>query len=1289
MSALSFKIDAETDKLNSFIASLERLQSVLEGIPSGTKEFDVLNRKIAEMEARVEQSMKKIAQMQGEADRTVQQAAASSPATSQNTAANAAAADNAAYQDLLETLKAVNASKEENVSLISHYQAQIASLKAQIEALNEEERKGLKLSDQQKTTRFAATVSIEEYKQALSRSRRELANQIKLEQVAVGSIDEMSQALARMRTVYRSLNESERGSNWGQNLLKQIETLDTKIKGLDASMGVHTRNVGNYASGFNGLQFQIQQVARELPSLAYGPQIFFSAISNNLPMLADEFSRAKKQYTDFIKTGQQATPVWKQMLSSIFSWQTALVAGLTVLTVYGKEITEWVGSLFKGKKALDSTKMAAEQFHATMAKGAIDAQGEITKLNLLYRAATDLSKPYKERAEAVKKLQDIYPAYFGNMSAEQVMVGNAVGAYENLRDAIIQVAEAKAAQELITEDEKSLQRIKQTGSAYAKYSLSLKEYKVAYAAVQKVGKKLPSHVIPFTQESKNFENAKANIRRFREEFISALSKLGEEGDDLWKRIDESYEGDVDAFIATINDGIEKLTPAAEKLYTIPTPQELNAEAEKARQEAENAAKQEKDQEDLEKALKKLRDDALQAEIDAMPEGTAKRVAQIELDYSKRAEAIREGEEKLRRLQKGELSTEQQTRITSLHTANDATRKAQKEDLVSASKDAWNEYLLKFGTFKERVLATEEKYNRKIAAAGTEGERAMLLAEKQQALAELEVEGSEWAQQLTDMTLKVLQEKIAEAQQLLNEAQQTYDNLESSDTAEAAKLRDTINRLKAEIALMQNQGNKAKEAIANKDWAKGAEFLNDIASTAREAAGALGELDEALGKIATFIATTASAAGNLITTLTGVQAASSAAGAAMTAMEKASVILAAISAAFQLISAAVSIFTGPSKATKEYEGLKAQYDGLIDVWDQLIDKKREYIKESWGEELENVGEETLALIKKQEEAARLLAQSRLKAGASAGSHSYGYRMWQGSYKFNGQNWKDVAPEIEKALGESIQGMADFTTLSADQLAWIKENYAELWAAMDGDFREYLGNIITYGEETVETTKAIQEQWTGISFEGMNDDFLDLLLDMDSESKDFADNFEKYLQKAILSSLVGTIYKKQLEDLYKDWTEASKDGLDKNEARDFQNRYKDITEKALAEREALAKTFEWNVGSKTPSATSGGFETLSQDTGNELNGRFTDIQGKVTDIRGFVMTQTPQIIALLTSCQHIELIQVETIQVGHELLRYAVMIYMEVTEINSTTKSMLKVLNSMDERLSGIERNTDNL
>ena len=333
-------------------------------------------------------------------------------------------------------------------------------MKAQYDALNKAERDGLTLTDKQIARRTSLSLAYEENKQAISRMRQEVANQIKLEQVAQGSMDQMSQALSRMRVVYRSLDEGERGSAFGQNLLKNIQALDTKIKELDASIGNHQRNVGNYASGWNGLSFSIQQVARELPSLAYGPQVFFSAISNNIPILADEIARASKSVQALKKSGESFVPVWKQIARSIISWQTLLVAGVTILTLYGKEIVDWVGALFKGKEALDSAKIAAQQFHATMAEGQRSAQAEITKLNLLYNAATDTAKPYKERATAVKKLQDLYPAYFSNMSTEQIMVGNAIDVYNNLKNAIIEVAKARAAENIIAKNTENLEYIK-------------------------------------------------------------------------------------------------------------------------------------------------------------------------------------------------------------------------------------------------------------------------------------------------------------------------------------------------------------------------------------------------------------------------------------------------------------------------------------------------------------------------------------------------------------------------------------------------------------------------------------------------------------------------------------------------------------------------------------------------------------------------------------------------------------------------------------------------------------
>lgn len=654
MSALSFKINADTAKLNNFIKSLKLLYQLLEKFPSNSDGFKVINRHIADMEARVEQAMRKIAQMEQQAMDAASKAAASATtgtAGGGSTAGTAATqAETAAYHDLLGELKAANDEKTKAIAQIRLYSNEIARLKADVTALNKEEQQNGQLSAKKRAQVLDAAVSIEEYKQEISQLRRELANQIKLEQTAIGSINEMSQALTRMRAVYKNMSAADREGAQGQTMLKNIESLDTKIKELDASMGVHTRNVGNYASGFNMLGFQIQQVARELPSLAYGPQIFFAAISNNLPMLADEIARAKKSVDELKKAGQTFTPVWKQIASSIFSWQTLLVAGVTVLTLYGKEITNWVASLFKGKTTIDASAAALERFNSAMAQGSVSAQSELTKLNLLYRAATDLSRPYEERAEAVKKLQDIYPAYFGNMAAEQVMVGNAVGAYANLRDAIIEVAQAKAAQELITEN--VIKKLKIEGTdEYKRIQSYADRIDTLQSKINDLQSKGISKKSPIIE---GLSGAIAGLEKGIERASEAIRTKLELPDDI--------PNDIREYLAILDESSEELASVAEKSFIGKTPAELNAEWKKARQEAESAAEkaasdQERNLKELDKQLQKLRDDALQAEVDSMKEGTAKKLAQIDLDYQKRARAIQEAEKKLLELQEKEIDAQ--------------------------------------------------------------------------------------------------------------------------------------------------------------------------------------------------------------------------------------------------------------------------------------------------------------------------------------------------------------------------------------------------------------------------------------------------------------------------------------------------------------------------------------------------------------------------------------------------------------------------------------------------------
>ena len=1330
MSALSFKINAETDKLKSFITMLERLRQVLAEIPDSTKEFDVINRKIGEMEARVEQTMRKIAQMEQQAMDAASKATASATtgtAGGSSTPGTAATqAETAAYHELIEELRAVNASKRENVALISQYEAQIKRLKSKIIDLNKTESSGIKLTQDQKASRLNASVSIEEYKQALSRARQELANQIKLEQVARGSIDEVSQALGRMRTIYRSLNESERGSNWGQNLLKNIEGLDAKVKELDASMGVHTRNVGNYASGFNMLGFQIQQVARELPSLAYGPQIFFSAISNNLPMLADEIARAKKSVDELKKAGQTFTPVWKQIASSIFSWQTLLVAGVTVLTLYGKEITNWVASLFKGKTTIDASAAALERFNSAMAQGSVSAQSELTKLNLLYRAATDLSKPYEERAEAVKKLQDIYPAYFGNMAAEQVMVGNAVGAYENLRDAIIEVAEAKAAQELITEDKKSIARIKKTGNAYTNYSNALKEYRKEYDKAIQTYMDLGQGGQSAIWGAKTFAEAKTNITQFRKEFISALSKLGEEGNTIWKRINEDYEGDVDAFIAAINAGIEKLSPAAEKLYTALTPDELNAKAEKARQEAENAAKkaasdQERNLKELTKQLQKLRDDALQAEVDSMKEGTAKKLAQIDLDYQKRARAIQEAEERIRELQGGELTKGQQAQIKALNDANNAQRTEERASVSSISISpeglastinkniqSWDEYLKAYGTFREKLQATKDIYDRKIENAGSIGERKALEAERDAAVAEIEVQAGQWVRELTGKTMDELSALKAELEASLQALESEYNALDSSDSAQGQKLRGEINQTQAKINAVDKAASSTKLAPkdnAIKKWQRLERTLGDIADgfegIGDAVGGTTGEVISAAGEIATNAASMISS----IVTLTESSAAaitttSTTATSAIKAVERASVILAIIQAVLTIATKIASLFNNDDEKQAEIDRLQGRIEQL--QW-ELDNANAIRLQENSFNAIQKVKDAYNDATK-----AILSAYGKLSPfGEAIVKRINAAKIEEKAIKSIADAYSNLKYTDSNLLGENkFSNTRDkLNNLAEQQLLLQKQINAEKGKKKTdkSKIKEWERQIQELGEEAAEVINEVVETIIGGTAEDiakeLGDAFIEAFLEGEDAAKAWGEKVDEIVADIMKQMLVSKFVEERIGDIFDQYkSKWFKDGVfvGIDGVIDSMGNFADDLNKVGEEFQAIwdslpAETKELlgNAGAARQEATERGFQTMSQDTGDELNGRFTDIQGKITDIRGYVMAQTQSIIGLLTSMANIETAMYASVQVNNELLRYAVMTYMEIVEINGNTAAMRVALQGIQEDIAAIKRNTSEL
>lgn len=414
-------------------------------------QYDALAQKIAETEGRIANSVANINSITEKIisgqNRVIEETRNSGgSAGGQSTAgieqANAEQAHS--YNELRQQIEAVIGSKAANLKLLHQEEVAIRSIKGIIAELNKAEEQNGYLTDKQRAYLDRLNEELVQRKQAVSELNIIIRQQVKEEQAAEGSMKQLGVQLGLMRAAYRDLTETEKDSPFGKQLLASIQQADDAIKGMDATIGNYQRNVGNYASGWNGLNMSIQQLARELPSLAYGPQIFFSAISNNLPIFADELKRATAEYNRLKAAGENATPVWKQILTSLVSWQTALTVGITLLTVYGKEIWEWVKNMFNGGEA---ARIAAENlkiFNQALEDASKKASSELINIKNLYNATQDLTKSYNERLAKARQLIEIGGKVFDGLNAEAVVAGKAANAYKTLSNGIIAYAKAQA-----------------------------------------------------------------------------------------------------------------------------------------------------------------------------------------------------------------------------------------------------------------------------------------------------------------------------------------------------------------------------------------------------------------------------------------------------------------------------------------------------------------------------------------------------------------------------------------------------------------------------------------------------------------------------------------------------------------------------------------------------------------------------------------------------------------------------------------------------------------------------
>lgn len=1030
-----------------------------------------------------------------------------------------------------------------------------------------------------------------------------------------------------------------------QALTGVIEQLKAELKELEAQKKKtnSTPILGDDpAPKLNNVKMSMQQIARELPALAMGPQMFFLAISNNIPMFTDALASARKEYEALTAAGKKATPVWKQVLSSLFSWQTAMATAITLSVVYGKEIGNFFSQIVKGKNTL--TDLADAQMKVNESMDAADLSKKIITIRSLQDRWNELGDNLKEKKEFIKDNADEFKkldvAVNNVNDAENLLVDNTAAFIE----AMTLRAEAAAAFKLASEEaEKALK---------AQIEIDKRKEK---------GPNLKDKAISFLLFDPQWVPGSLSQKKDQ----SRAETVWEAGIKNQEVIKKTAEEDAETYTSIYN---KKLIEAAKKLKA--------------------AGIDDYEKKDTGKSARDYQDELADARIKAQQKLEAARIAVMKDGIEKRQKlAKQELEETLAGINKQERDTlkkmeeaekKRGVKITP-EEKKAVTTNAQQQRLVAYQQYAkelyaidkefqekdlksWIEYNKEYGTYQQKRAAIMKEYTLKSSQEGlNEYDKKLLAKQRDEALSAIDFtelknvinwdvvfgnldrvtkqelqkvkkqivafrNSPEFKKNATPEQIKVIEEAIgkideevinkgglfgnltesirdySEAVGELTEAQKAYDEAVKKygiDSAEAETARKNKNN--AEAKVRNTEGNlETSKNKAVKNLTAVADAMNQLG----DADMSLASFGSAVGSLVDVLSESGSKIGGLIASILAIFDQIGEKGLVNFVGDIVKSIGHVAEKTWGGFANVLTLgkFNIGGADYSDYDEMVDKYNRLNEIWDELIDKKSEYIEMSYGSEAAKAGQEALDIAQKSIESYRLLGRERLNSGASTGSHSIGVRIRKSLSQSEWDQWDAFARSIgmnPNDIGGRMTGLFDLT---AEQLEKLKEEAPAFWLKLDADVQDYLNKIIEGGERIEEINQQIQEQLTQVSFDSMRDAFYDTLLDMESDSQDFADDFSAYLQKAILMTNLTDAYDKRLQAWYEKFANYNKEGgINTDEYKDLQEEWNKIVEDALAERDALKDIFGWtSSSSSTQEGRAGTITSITEETAGRLEG-----------------------------------------------------------------------------------------
>lgn len=1240
-----------------------------------------------------------------------------------------------------------------NTESVKEADRQIKQLKKDFSALSDEEKVGdTGTAKIRQIQQLAAQRLVEE--EAVRKTIKAQKDQIIQSNAEEGSITALRKQLILLIKDYDDLGRVRRGGDAGKALLTQISNVQKELNAAEQASGRFQRNVGNYASAWNGLGNSVQQVARELPSLAVSANTFFLAISNNLPILVDEIAKARKEYANFkaeLKAGNKdvkaVAPVWQQLTRSILSWQTALVVGLTLLSVYGKDVIKWIGSLGKARDVtLDL--LSAEQEMALARKSAWSSIAkEQTQLDILYNKLKNVTLSTTERNAAVREWVKNYKTHSDILDGENVDLRKLENAYRALSKEIYANAVARAYADRIAElsvqrEKEEMKRLNQK-LTIAKAEQELERVTAEYNKKANEGFGTATAKLEakdkIIQARKNVEDQKKiyndlvnNVNDY-DKNITVISNhiktldlfpQPKEGTyDYWQQQVEIADNALKQITSEQKKVLDEASKNSKKdLYGLGIDRAVvdsykkavkdKAEAEKQlkvygdsskeqKMSEKEAEKRKKEQEKLNEDLLSLRRQNQQAEIDLMEEGTEKKLKQIDLDYQKELDAIKKQEKDLSERQGGKLTSEQSIEISARYTNAENKREKDIADYYKDVLSKYQDYITKRLEIEKRFNADREKLQKSGASDAQlnelEYQRTETLNSIDKEFAMREESFQTWVDDITNIGLEKLRELLVQAERELERSEFLNPNDKglAVQRAKVVSLKNTINKKSKETDTSPDKRSRKEWQELYKMLSKVEGEFDKIGSTV---GGTAGEILSAAGSITSSTLQMIDGITLLAnSSATAMEGTAKAASSAIKTVEKASVILAIIGAALQIATKIASLFDDSEAQQRRFEEYQRRQEGYWQSINYQTERYLELLKEAAGNDYFATATQSLTTLEKAREKAYKdiiksmpvgdvdvvtfgLAQL-FKSGKFAGKMT--------EYAFGGPQAKEIFDFIQANGGYDLENK-----LISEEAIWAMKSNADIWSKLPEWMQQAIDKFVEFNDKAKELEETLNEDLFQTTSQGIEEAILEGLKGGKRGIADFGEDFEEIMRNALLQSFVIDQLRGKAQEFYKKYTlladsdENGKLDLTAEEISDLRKDWNDIIRSATEE----AKNIDAIVGassSLSQEASKKGFATASQDSIDELNGRFTALQIAGEEIKSQNQLQTMSILELradmlpiIANTTGIKDIASET----RDLLRLS---YEELTGIHDDTTSMNKSLKNIETDIAEVKRNTSKL